>query len=87
MTKSRKQADTRPVTTRSIVASRQFARGFNEGRKGCASQEGRSGIAAQNRRTLAYLARQLVQFALVRWRFHIKSFRENAASASLRAFG
>ena len=34
MTKSRKQADTRPVTTRSIVASRQFARGFNEGRKG-----------------------------------------------------
>jgi hypothetical protein len=34
MTKFRKQADTRPATTRSIVASRQFARGFDEGRKG-----------------------------------------------------
>jgi hypothetical protein len=33
MTKLRKQADTRPATTRSIVASRQFARGFDEGRK------------------------------------------------------
>jgi hypothetical protein len=34
MTKFRKQADTRPATTRSIVASRQFARGFDEGRNG-----------------------------------------------------
>jgi hypothetical protein len=34
MIKFREQADTRPVTTRSIVASRQFARGLDEVRKG-----------------------------------------------------
>lgn len=31
---ARKQASTRPISTRDIVASREFARGFNEVRKG-----------------------------------------------------
>jgi hypothetical protein len=34
MSRVRKQASTRRVTTRSIVASREFARGFDEVRKG-----------------------------------------------------
>ena len=34
MSRVRKQARTRPVTTRRIVASREFARGFDEARNG-----------------------------------------------------